>query len=683
MTDIRKKMDKVSLLFGVHMHQPVDNFGEAVDEAVEKCYKPFFETMVKYPQFKFSLHCSGWLLEQIKYKYPKVYKNIQKLTDAKTIEWISAGFYEPVLSSIPSNDRVKQIKKLNNFIKKEFNTKPKGLWLTERVWESSIVPDIVDSDIEFTLVDDYHFLSSGFNKREMDGYFQTEESGKKLALFPISEALRYVLPFFSVEDAINSIENHNTKENSAAIIFDDAEKFGLWPKTYEWVYEKGWLKEFIEAVLENPNIKTEHFGEYIKNNNSNGLAYLGNTSYFEMGEWSLREEQTLALEALKEQVGTDYFENRGIAFIKGGIWKNFFIKYEESNNLHKRMLYMSKKQHLMKKEYKEYLYKLQTNDVFWHGVFGGLYLPNLRDNAYKYLLNLEKNFSKKKTVYEIEDFDMDGYEELKVLNNSLSLIFSAKNGAQMTEFGSLNSLFNWQNTLTRRKEAYHEKILNPREKESKKDDKNQISTIHDLDSKLDEKLKDNLIFDWHLKYSFIDHFCETPFDLEDFRKVRFKEIGDFANQPFNLDKKSRVFSRNGGIYTDKKHDTTLKKSYTFIKNSFSLELSCKSKFDKKCYYGVEFNLHFAHPDKILFNDTLINDGLNLKELKSLSIVDDFTNQTIKIDSNQKLDMSAYILKTVSQSESGFDMVTQQISFILFMPFEKEFDLKLDIEVSDV
>jgi len=37
----------------------------------------------------------------------------------------------------------------------------------------------------------------------------------------------------------------------------------------------------------------------------------------------------------------------------------------------------------------ESLYKLQTNDVFWHGVFGGLYLPNLRDNAYRFLLELE------------------------------------------------------------------------------------------------------------------------------------------------------------------------------------------------------------------------------------------------------------------------------------------------------
>ncbi|MBD3824955.1 MAG: 4-alpha-glucanotransferase, partial [Epsilonproteobacteria bacterium] len=111
-------MKKVSLLFGVHMHQPVDNFGEAVQDAIEKCYRPFFETMQHYPAFKFSVHCSGWLLDTIRQKEPKLFAIMQDLTKSGSIEWIGAGYYEPVLSSIPSRDRVAQIKKLSNYIKK-------------------------------------------------------------------------------------------------------------------------------------------------------------------------------------------------------------------------------------------------------------------------------------------------------------------------------------------------------------------------------------------------------------------------------------------------------------------------------------------------------------------------------------------------------------------------------------
>ncbi len=676
-------MKKVSLLFGVHMHQPVDNFGEAVDEAIEKCYKPFFATMVKHPHFKFSVHCSGWLLEQIITKHKDIYDNMLILTKVGAIEWISAGYYEPVLSSIPSHNRIEQIKKLNNYIKKKFDKKPNGLWLTERVWESSLVPDLKKSNIDFAVVDDYHFLSSGFDRDKMDGYFQTEESGEKLALFPISGALRYALPFFSVKKAIEAIENHQKDENSAAIIFDDAEKFGLWPKTYEWVYEKKWLEDFVQAVVKNEHIKTQHFSQYLKTHKSHGIAYLNNTSYFEMGEWSLRENQTLSLEALKEKVGLEYFENIGISFIKGGIWKNFFVKYAESNFLHKRMLYMSKKQNKMSKNALKNLYKLQTNDVFWHGVFGGLYLPNLRDNAYKYLLELEKTFAKKKIKREIDDFDMDGFDEIKILTNSLSLMFSSKNGGQMVEFGSLDAFFNWQNTLTRRKEAYHEKILNPKTVQKQEENTEEISTIHDANEELDEKLKENLIFDWHLKNSFIDHISNAPFNIENFKRANYKEIGDFANQPFKLDSSKNLFSRDGGIYIDGDFKTRVTKEYKFKDKCFETTLTCKSKYPNCAYYGIEFNFHFAHPHLVTFNDNLIHEGLNLKDINSLDIVDDFTNKRLKLSSNLDFDLNAFILKTVSQSESGFDMVAQQISFIVFCKFQEDLELTLNLEVIDV
>ena len=54
-----------SLLFGIHCHQPIDNFGWVIEEAIEKSYKPFFTILKEFPQFKCSVHYSGWLLEFI------------------------------------------------------------------------------------------------------------------------------------------------------------------------------------------------------------------------------------------------------------------------------------------------------------------------------------------------------------------------------------------------------------------------------------------------------------------------------------------------------------------------------------------------------------------------------------------------------------------------------------------
>ncbi len=63
------------LLFGVHMHQPVDNLGIAIKQAIELSYAPFFEIMSEYREFKFALHSSGWILNHIKEYYPKVFEN--------------------------------------------------------------------------------------------------------------------------------------------------------------------------------------------------------------------------------------------------------------------------------------------------------------------------------------------------------------------------------------------------------------------------------------------------------------------------------------------------------------------------------------------------------------------------------------------------------------------------------
>jgi len=670
-------MSKIPLLFGVHMHQPVDNFGESVDEAIKLCYKPFFETMLRYKEFKFSVHCSGWLLERIRQQNPEIFENMKTLTQAGSIEWIGAGYYEPVLSSIPSRDRIAQIDMLSNYILKHFGVKPKGLWLTERVWESSLIPDIKSCGIEYVVLDDYHFLSSGFDAKDMGGYYKTEEGGVELGLFPISKSLRYALPFFSVKKAIESILAQKKGKNSPAVIFDDGEKFGLWPQTHEWVYQKKWLQKFVEEVIQNKDIKTQHYFEYMQKNRSLGIAYLNNTSYFEMGEWSLRAEQTLAFEELKQSVGDDYFEQKGVAFLKGGIWKNFFIKYIESNYLHKRMLYFSARQNTLGSGVVESLYKLQTNDVFWHGVFGGLYLPNLRDNAYRYLLEIEKSVSKKDITTQILDIDMDGFDELKVLSSKLSVVISSKNGASMVEFGSLGSLFNYQNTLMRRKEAYHEKILNPKEIEHRQSD-DEINTIHSDALEVDEELKGELVYDWHPKYSFVDHFSNTEFSLESFRNLTFDEIGDFANQPFALKEKKNTFVRDGGIYLDRCYKSRLKKEYRFFHTKIELRYKMKTDYEGEVFYGCELNFHFAHPDKITFNSQNIVDGFSENNLDELVIYDDFTSEKLIIKTDTKCSVFGYILNTVSQSESGFDKVAQGVGILFSQPFCEKFKISLEL-----
>src|ERR1044072_5704898 len=79
-------------------------------------------------------------------------------------------------------------------------------------------------------------------------------------------------------------------------------------------------------------------------------------------------------------------------FVKGGIWRNFLMKYPESNAMYKKMLRVSSKVHAGKKNEAalDHLWAGQCNCAYWHGVFGGLYLPVLRQAIYRNLIEAER-----------------------------------------------------------------------------------------------------------------------------------------------------------------------------------------------------------------------------------------------------------------------------------------------------
>lgn len=679
-------MAKTTLLFGIHMHQPVDNLQWVIEHAVEVCYGPFFEVMSRYPQFRFALHCSGWLMEQIEASYPNLHAQIMELASKGSIEFFSAGYYEPILGVIPSDDRVKQIDMLSSSIQKSFKQRPQGLWLSERVWESSLIPDLKRAGMEYTVMDDYHFQCAGFDSHVLDGYFMSEESGKKLALFPISKKLRYALPFLNVESAIKAIKSYNRQKDSAAIIFDDAEKFGMWPGTHEWVYAKGWLEKFVQAVLDDPFIETSHFGDYYKKECTRGIAYLPNTSYYEMGEWSLNADDATAMERFKQEMGHQRYEDEGVKFLKGGIWKNFFVKYAESNRIHKRMLELTEAEiRRDSPDFNTNLYKLQTNDVLWHGVFGGLYLPSLRDNAYRYLISCENLRYSDELLLVSDQNELDGHEKIKVVNAHYIFRFDAAHGGQLVEFDSREECFNWQNTLTRRKEAYHQRLLENKPSAQTPPAENGIDTIHNAALEIDDTLRDEIIYDWYLKNSFIDHISDKNFNTDNFRHCNFIEYGDFANQPFDVshDQTHIRFSRKGGLHFPQKVEAYLEKTYAPKSRGFDFEITLSTEAEGTFNYVLEHNFHFADYNMLAVNGELLAENGRYDQTNRLEIYDMHLKKRIIIKLDRSCDICYFSLKTLSQSEKGFDLSSQGVSFAMVVPFEQHLLLKGSLEVEDV
>ncbi len=200
---------------------------------------------------------------------------------------------------------------------------------------------IIDAGIKYTLLDDYHFFNAGIDEEHLNGYYHIKEETRAMAVFPIRKKLRYLIPFAKPRQSIEYLKNIVKENQSPAVtIVDDGEKFGLWPGTYKWVYRRKWLEKFFQLILENKAwLKTSNISEHMEKYKSLGECHLPQSSYEEMMSWC------------------------------GGNFENYFSKYPEANNLHKRMLFVSEQLERAKSENsgaKKHLYLAQCNCPYWH-----------------------------------------------------------------------------------------------------------------------------------------------------------------------------------------------------------------------------------------------------------------------------------------------------------------------------
>ncbi|MDR2838606.1 MAG: DUF1926 domain-containing protein [Azonexus sp.] len=453
----------LTLLLGVHAHQPVGNFPEVIEDAHQRCYKPFLQTLNDYPDFRFAAHFSGWLLDWLRERHPADMDMLAAMVRRGQVELFSSGDTEPVLAAIPHRDRVGQIRALNDKLAAWTGKQPRGAWLTERVWEPSVVSALAESGIDYVTVDDYHFLCTGKPLAELDSYFSTEDSGVRVDLFPISEALRYRLPFAPAADVVAYLESLADAGRSAAIYFDDIEKFGIWPETYDWVYQRGWLRAMIEGVLASPRIVTATYGDFHASHATRGIVYLPTTSYSEMNQWTLPMPAAGVYAELLAKGQASGHGERYRPFVRGGIWRNFLSRYPEANWLHKRMLGLSARLAALPAPpppLTAELYRAQANDAYWHGLFGGLYLPHLRRAVWANLVELEAGLDalQPRPAIAVRDLDLDGHDEIFLHGPELQVVLRDDGLAAACELASYRLKHNFADSLCRYHELYHDRI---------------------------------------------------------------------------------------------------------------------------------------------------------------------------------------------------------------------------------
>ena len=455
-------MNPVGFVFGVHLHQPVGNFDHVFADHLRDVYRPLVERLAERRFFPFTLHISGPLLEWLEAHDAGYLDMIGRLAADGHVELLLAGFYEPVLASLVPADRVEQVAWMGEAIQRRFGVAATGLWLTERVWEPDLAAHLADAGVRYVVLDDRHFLVSGFERDQLHAPFWTESGGKRIALFPIDERLRYLIPFRPPAEIGAYLHDLRTAGRPLAVFVDDGEKFGGWPGTKDWVYTRGWLAQFldaIEALLGAGEVRLTTPGAALDTVRSGGLAYLPTASYREMEAWALPPAAARRLAVLELDLGEARMAGPEGALVRGSHWRNFLVKYPEANRMHKKMLALSRlcRERGDPPAARRAIGRAQCNDAYWHGVFGGLYLPHLRAAIWRNLALAEGELRRgEELVVERLDLDGDGAEELWIHSGAFSALVSPERGGAIEEYTMFEQGVNYADVLTRRRESYHE-----------------------------------------------------------------------------------------------------------------------------------------------------------------------------------------------------------------------------------
>lgn len=531
-----------------HFHQPVGQFEFVYEDVYKKSYEPLINSLFQFEKIKFTLHFSGNLLKWLLDNKPEFINKLKIMAKRGQIEFIGGGYYEPMFAIIPYRDKIAQMKKLSDLIKDIFDLEVKGAWLSERVWEPNYPSFLNDAGLKYVIVDDNHFRSTGITEVQTLYSYITEDEGKALRIFPINEELRYLTPWKPTYYSIDYLRKMaNDEGDRVALLISDAEKMGVWGTTHEICYVEGqghedgdngkpFIPAFFENIINNTWIKSLTLTEYMEKIPAKSLIYLPTASYDKMEEWVLPTFIRKNFKKVRKSLREDESKKEIYQFLKGGFWRYFLVKYPESNNMHKKMLYVRNK--LISAEENllnihddkiisiilnkitdawDEIYKSQCNDCYWHGLFGGIYLQFLRFSVYTCLINAEKLIDTINALINPEltsyiyimplDFNKNSKTEYIIESDIYNIYINPNDGGTLFELDYKPKSYNFLNTLTRWPEAYHES------------------------KKLDTK---EVLVDRYRRSMLRLRFLHDDVTFEQLQSDKYYEFGDFADKGFKV-----------------------------------------------------------------------------------------------------------------------------------------------------
>ncbi|MFO1539414.1 MAG: alpha-amylase/4-alpha-glucanotransferase domain-containing protein [Chloroflexota bacterium] len=554
---------RISLALVLHNHQPVGNFGHVFAHHHDVAYRPLIEALERHPGVRLGLHYTGPLLAWLEAERPELLARIAALVGRGQVEIVGGGLYEPVLASLPDRDRVDQLRRMGDTVARLFGTRPQGAWLAERVWEPDLPATLADGGYAWTILDDAHFRAAGIPEDRLWAPFSTEDQGKRLTVFGTEMGLRYRIPFGDVEDVIGHLRAHATEAGDRiGVMGDDGEKFGAWPTTWEHCWGAGrWVDRFLDALEGSRDwLSTTTPSAWLEGNRPAGRVYIPTGSYAEMGEWALPPDEGRAYGAAMHALADA--GRAEVRWMRGGFWRSFQVKYREINDLHKQMLRASAKVDAMapgaaRDAARDHLHQGQSNDCYWHGLFGGIYIAHMRLATAEHLIAAEDAADR---AARAAGAAVDGIAELDVdLDGSPEILAAAPGQVVAIEPAEGAGIGTWDvravrhalgAVLRRRPEAYHARLVafEAAGEGAAADAAGGVASIHDRVKVREAGLADRIAYDAWERRSALVHLLGPDATPEAFARAAAPELAgcvDGAHARVGMDATSVTLAWEG------------------------------------------------------------------------------------------------------------------------------------------
>lgn len=555
----------LNLSLVIHNHQPVGNFDLVFAMATERAYDPILGLLERHPAVHLSLHYTGPLWDWLLAHRPDHVDRLRALVARGQVELLTGAYYEPILVAIPDADKVGQIRKMTHFIRETFGYEATGMWLAERVWEPHLPRPLAEAGVRYTLLDDTPFKMAGLTDDDLFGPYVTEEQGHTVTVFGNVMYLRYAIPWHPVEEVMEWLRAQATAHpGGVAVMGDDGEKFGLWPGTWDLCWgPETWMDRFFAALESSADwLRTRLLGEVAAELPPLGRVYLPCASYEEMMDWALPPRDFAAMRRIRREL-REAGRTDVLRFVRGGLWRGFIARYDEVNQMHKKSLWVSRKVHGMpegeaKARALDHVWAAQCNCGYWHGLFGGIYLFHIRAANYANLIAAESIADGARAGQgawvwtEQGDLDADGHPEVILNTDRQVLTFKPSYGGALVEWDWRSCGYNLINTMTRRREGYHEELRQAAEEGRlvlpDQPDRPDGVRVKEPD------LHTRLFHDWYRRAAFLDHSLHPDTTLDGFYRAQYGEQGDFVNQPYEAQVKedpaglTLILTRHGTVW---------------------------------------------------------------------------------------------------------------------------------------